>query len=99
MSFIDRILPRRNRAEGYPGKGLRRRPAPLRIAVVDRDKCRGTGDCEAICHYRRIRVGGDGKARIAKGCMGCGACAGICPSGAISMKWTVPTRGGTSGDA
>ena len=97
MSLLRSLMSWRRRAEGYPGKGLRGRPAPLRIAVVDRDRCRGCGDCEAICHYRRIRVGRDGRARIARGCIGCGACARICTVGAVTMMERSPSIHGTSG--
>lgn len=72
------------RAEGYPGKGVWLRPKPTRMAVVDRESCTGCGDCRQLCYYRRIRVRG-GKARVIRGCMGCGACVRGCDRGALRI--------------
>lgn len=83
MGFLD-IL-KRDKAEGYPGKGIWKKPHPLRRAFVKQELCQGCGECESICYYGRIRVGRNRAASVKNGCAGCGACAGICPAGAITM--------------
>lgn len=85
MSVLTEILFRRQKADNYPGKGLFNKPEPLRKAIVNRELCRGCGDCESICYYRRIRVDKKGRAHIRRGCSGCAMCRDICPSGAIIM--------------
>jgi heterodisulfide reductase subunit A len=54
------------------------------VAVVDRDKCVGCGDCLLVCPYTAItRV--EAKASINPAlCKGCGTCAATCPSQAIT---------------
>ncbi len=76
---------RRTRAEGYPGKGIFGKPEALRRAVVNREVCRGCGDCCSACYYRRIRIDGKGKAHVKRGCSGCAACMNVCSSRAITM--------------
>ncbi len=83
MGVLD-IL-KRDTAEGYPGKGIWRKPHPLRRAAVKQELCKGCGECESVCYYGRIRVGRNRAASVKKGCAGCGACAAACPAGAISM--------------
>jgi len=85
MSVLTEFLFRRQKAENYPGKGLFYKPEPLRRAIVNRELCRGCGDCESICYYRRVRVDKKGRAHIRRGCSGCAMCRDICPSGAIIM--------------
>lgn len=85
MSVLTEILFRRQKADNYPGKGLFNKPEPLRKAIFNRELCRGCGDCESICYYRRIRVDKKGRAHIRRGCSGCAMCRDICPSGAIIM--------------
>ncbi|MBD3276930.1 MAG: hypothetical protein GF388_01400 [Candidatus Aegiribacteria sp.] len=84
MKLLDRLF-RRNRAEGYPGKGLLGKPAPGKVAGVSPETCIGCGECSVICFYKVIRVRRNGKARVGKGCSGCAACFRICSSGAIRM--------------
>ncbi|MCK5064524.1 MAG: hypothetical protein KAQ97_04540 [Candidatus Fermentibacteraceae bacterium] len=83
MGFLD--FRKRNRADGYPGKGIWKKPRPLRRAEVQQKLCQGCGGCESVCYYGRIRVGRNQAASVKKGCAGCGACAGVCPAGAIIM--------------
>jgi len=85
MTRIAKYLFRRNRAEGYPGKGLFGRPDPVRKAFVDIEICKGCGDCYSVCYYRKIKVDRRGIARIKRGCSGCRACMNVCPSEAITM--------------
>jgi len=66
----------------------------LRIAVVDKEKCR-SDKCDQVCirfcpmvRTRReaIRLGDDGKAYVAEFvCSGCGICVRKCPYGALSI--------------
>ncbi len=94
MGILDRILPwRRNMAEGYPGRGFRGRPMPLRMAVVDGNLCRGSGECVKVCRFGAVRIGEEGKAEILKRrCRGCGVCAAVCPEGAVKMEYTGSRR-------
>ncbi|MEN8209249.1 MAG: hypothetical protein ABFR50_08360 [Candidatus Fermentibacteria bacterium] len=78
----------RKRSEGYPGKGFFRKPKPLRRAVVNREICKGCGDCSEACYYRRIRINARGKAYVKRGCAGCAACMNACSSHAITMTNT-----------
>lgn len=85
MNLLTGFLFRRKKAEGYPGKGLFGKPEPLRRAIVNRELCRGCGDCESVCYYRKIRVDKKRRAHVSRGCSGCAACRSVCPSGAIIM--------------
>lgn len=82
----DRLMMAWRRAEGYPGKGLFRKPRSRRVALVDRERCRGCGDCVSVCISRAMAVGRDGKAEARRNCIGCGACSSVCPAGAVSIS-------------
>jgi len=77
MGILKKFLSRR-RAEGYPGKGVFRRPGPLRKAVIDAELCSGCGECRELCSFGMIGVRRDGTHYVMKGCRGCGACFGRC---------------------
>ena len=79
------FLFRRKSADGYPGKGFFGKPEPEQRAKVNREICRGCGDCCSACYYRRIRIDVKGRARVRRGCFGCSACVNVCPSNAITM--------------
>lgn len=85
MSGLASLLFRRKRASGYPGKGIFGKPKPLRIAKVDRELCKGCGECRSACYYHRIKIDGGGRAHVRRGCSGCAACLNVCPDGAITM--------------
>jgi coenzyme F420-reducing hydrogenase delta subunit/Pyruvate/2-oxoacid:ferredoxin oxidoreductase delta subunit len=56
-------------------------------AYIDRIRCRGCEDCEAVCGLHAIRVAGEGGSRVAQVdaslCLGCAVCVAVCSSGAI----------------
>ncbi len=55
---------------------------------IDRQRCRGCGDCADVCPYIEMRQHEDGMAcaSIDKAlCLGCGACIAACPTGAITQ--------------
>jgi heterodisulfide reductase subunit A len=55
------------------------------VAVVDKVKCVGCGECILSCPYTAIVRGADQKAEVNPVlCMGCGTCVATCPSGAIT---------------
>ena len=57
------------------------------VARVDATRCRGCGDCVAVCGFGALRlVGEEGLivARVSEAlCQGCGTCLAHCPTGAI----------------
>ena len=63
--------------------------SPL-ICVVDENRCRGCGECEAICEFGAARLiieGSTRKSRInGTICKGCGTCAASCPTNAIEVR-------------
>jgi heterodisulfide reductase subunit A2 len=69
------------------------------VAEVDLDQCRGTGACVAAClsegALRLVDLEVDGqtvtRAQVFPAlCLGCGACAAVCPENAIRLKgWTL----------
>jgi heterodisulfide reductase subunit A len=60
------------------------------VCTVDSGRCRGCGDCEALCKFgaARIIIVGDRKVSEINPvlCKGCGLCAVSCPSNAIEAK-------------
>ena len=55
------------------------------MAVTDRDRCVGCGECVEVCPFEARKLG-EGKAKTAANCFGCGLCRYACPEGAIRMK-------------
>jgi heterodisulfide reductase subunit A len=60
------------------------------INHVDRDLCRGCGECEKTCLFEAIKVQEDENGRKTAAvfenvCTGCGACNVACPTGAASL--------------
>ncbi|NLV86057.1 MAG: 4Fe-4S binding protein [Clostridiales bacterium] len=56
-------------------------------ASIDQEKCVSCGDCVKNCNFVAISQSGDGKCVVDTSlCMGCEACASLCPSGAISLE-------------
>ncbi|MDH7508980.1 MAG: FAD-dependent oxidoreductase [Methanomassiliicoccales archaeon] len=60
------------------------------ICVVDESRCRGCGECEAICKFGAARLITEGTVRKSRIngtiCKGCGTCAASCPANAIEVK-------------
>lgn len=56
------------------------------IAIVDKVRCSGCGDCMMVCPVDAITMA-LGKAEVDPDeCIGCGACVDECRRGAISMR-------------
>ncbi len=74
------------RVLNYLGQGVLR--ARANAIAIDRELCRGCGDCTAVCPYIEMKVGDSGTAYAAIDpilCLGCGACIASCPTGAITQ--------------
>jgi heterodisulfide reductase subunit A len=57
------------------------------ISRVDKEKCVGCGLCQALCPFKGMETGKEGKAEvIAAACKGCGVCGASCPNKAITME-------------
>src|SRR5207237_5688149 len=64
------------------------------ICAHSRSKQEGCTQCIDVCSTAAIRANGDHVAVEPHLCMGCGACATVCPSGAMSYAYPdVPTLG------
>ncbi|MCJ7514854.1 MAG: FAD-dependent oxidoreductase [Dehalococcoidia bacterium] len=62
--------------------------ARITAVNIDRQLCRGCGDCFAVCPYIEMKVSDQGTAYAAVDpilCLGCGACITSCPTGAINQ--------------
>jgi len=60
------------------------------VTRINRDICRGCGECEKACLFQAVEVledeGGRKSAQVAESvCTGCGACNVACPTGAASL--------------
>ena len=54
--------------------------------VLDSDRCNGTGDCIRICPVQCLeRWGHSVWLARPQDCLSCGACAAVCPTGAIRI--------------
>ena len=77
-------------------RDIRRRFTPSGFtATIDHDKCIGCKKCaETICPQDALQFRtSDGKAVVNQEvCFGCGYCKPACPTGAISIKQTMPMR-------
>jgi NADPH-dependent glutamate synthase beta subunit-like oxidoreductase/NAD-dependent dihydropyrimidine dehydrogenase PreA subunit len=74
------------RALSYFGKGVLR--ARVGAVKIDKQLCRGCGDCTEVCPYIEMKVSDQGTAYAAVDpmlCLGCGACITSCPTGAITQ--------------
>jgi len=60
------------------------------ICAHSRSKQTGCTQCIDVCSTRAIRADGDHVAVEPHLCMGCGACATVCPSGAMSYAYPGP---------
>ncbi|MBM4446274.1 MAG: 4Fe-4S dicluster domain-containing protein [Chloroflexi bacterium] len=74
------------RVSSYLSQGMLR---PRVTAVdIDRQLCRGCGDCAAVCPYIEMKICDLGTAYAVINpmlCLGCGACITSCPTGAITQ--------------
>ncbi len=63
--------------------------SPL-VCVVDEERCRACGECEAICKFGAARVSVESGRKVSRInpalCKGCGTCAVSCPSNAIEAR-------------
>jgi ferredoxin len=74
------------RVLSYLGRGVLK--ARIAAVNIDRQLCRGCGDCTAVCPYIEMKVSDSGAAYAAVDpilCLGCGACITSCPTGAINQ--------------
>ncbi len=57
------------------------------LAQIDTEKCEKCGACVTSCNFLAISQTDDGEVHVDESlCKGCEACAGKCPSGAITFK-------------
>ena len=60
-----------------------RKPATVRVPEIDYDKCDFCGKCQEVCAYHALAVLPKKVLLFPQMCHGCGACARLCPRGAI----------------
>lgn len=54
---------------------------------VQKEKCKGCGECVEVCPVSAICLDNEQKATINQDiCLGCGCCASCCKNGAISFE-------------
>ncbi|MDD1773533.1 MAG: 4Fe-4S binding protein, partial [Methanomassiliicoccales archaeon] len=60
------------------------------VCIVDSERCRGCGECEALCKFGAVRITAVGDRKVSEInpvlCKGCGVCVVSCPSNAIEAK-------------
>ena len=74
------------RVVSYLARGVLR--ARTNAIDINRQLCRGCGDCVAVCPYIEMRAGDSGILYAAIDqilCLGCGACLASCPTSAITQ--------------
>ncbi len=74
------------RVSSYLSQGILR--ARANGVSINRQLCRGCGDCTTVCPYIEMIVEGSGIAYADVDpmlCLGCGACLASCPTGAITQ--------------
>ncbi len=55
------------------------------VAEIDRELCANCDDCVLACPFDALSKTGEGIRRDWDRCMGCGACEGVCATGAVSL--------------
>jgi len=60
-----------------------RKPATVRVPEIDYEKCDFCGKCQEVCAYHALAVLPKKVLLFPKMCHSCGACARLCPRGAI----------------
>jgi heterodisulfide reductase subunit A len=74
------------RVLSYLSRGVLR--AQITAVNIDKQLCRGCGDCMQACPYIEMKISESGIAYATVDpvlCLGCGACITLCPTGAISQ--------------
>ena len=85
--FKGKVLPQLKLYKDVPHEEvIRLRPSPI-VAKIDIDKCNFCMQCVTSCIHDAIRADKEREEIEAdvKECVGCGFCAGLCPTGAISI--------------
>ena len=54
-------------------------------AIVDPDKCTGSGECVDACPVEAITLVNDKAVVDAEECTDCGSCVDVCPNEAITL--------------
>jgi len=66
-------------------RGVRQLTSSGYVAKIDREKCRGCGQCQKSCPFKATQLKGEKSELIWEACMGCGVCVSNCPAGARAL--------------
>ncbi len=56
--------------------------------IVNKETCKGSGDCVEVCPVDVYDIGADGKAEAVRAdeCVGCETCLQVCPTASIIIE-------------